>query len=226
MNSQRRTITLVFAGVLAVAAVLAAVLVVSSRNGGKSDKPAAPAARPALLRGIPQSGVTLGSPSAPTLAEFADLQCPYCGDFSRLVLPSVIREYVRTGKVKLVFRGLAFVGPDSTKALQAVFAAGQQNRLWDVLDGLYAAQGAENAGWVTDDLLKQVGGSVPGLDVEKMLGDMKSAAVTKDFAEASNEAVRLGVNSTPTFFLDDRRVEVSALTPAAFRQALDPLLAE
>src|SRR5207249_2191796 len=104
-----------------------------------------------LLSGIPQHGNALGSPKAGvTLIEYADLQCPYCGEFARNALPSLIQDYVRTGKVRLVFRGLAFVGPESDAALRASFAAGRQDRLWSFVHLLYTNQGAENSGWVTD----------------------------------------------------------------------------
>jgi protein-disulfide isomerase len=227
-GNDRRTLLLVFGGVLVAAAALAVALVLVSRggdDGGGSETTTSSAARPRQLAGIPQEGITLGDPSAPALIEYADLQCPYCGEFARNVLPSVVDEYVRPGKLKLVFRGLAFIGADSTKALQAVYAAGEQGRLWDVLEGLYEVQGAENSGWVTDDLLRGVGAGVQGLDVDRWLAQTDSAAVRKEFVAASEGATRHGVNSTPTFFLGDRRVELSALTPAAFRQAIDPLLA-
>lgn len=224
MSHERRTLFLVFGGVFAAAAVIAVVLVIVSR-GGSSSSPAQTAVRSTLLAGVPQDGITLGEPSAPALSEYADLQCPYCGEFARIVLPTVIRDYVRTGKVKLVFRGLAFIGPDSTKALQAVYAAGEQNRAWDVLDGLYVDQGVENSGWVTDDLLRRIGERIPGLDVDRWLGAMDSAAVTQEFTAANAAATKHGVQSTPTFFLGERRVDLKALTPAAFREAIDPLLA-
>lgn len=227
MSAQRRTLLLVFGGVLVAAAAIAAALVLVSRGGGDNGGSATPTTtvRSAQLAGIPQDGVTLGKPSAPGLIEYADLQCPYCGEFARNVLPTVVREYVRPGKLKLVFRGLAFIGPDSTKALQAVYSAGQQDRAWDVLERLYEAQGAENSGWVTDDLLRRIGGSIPGLDVDRWLSQTNSATVQQEFATANAGATKHGVRSTPSFFLGDREVQLTALTPAAFRQAIDPLLA-
>ena len=134
--------------VVAVAVFVAGAFVaVSAVQGDTSKDAAAPAsartAPKSVFAGIPQHGIVLGSPSAPvTLVEFADVQCPYCGEFSRDALPQVVQEYVRTGRVKIVFQGLAFLGPDSQKAMRAVLAAGLQNRAWNVLEGLYARQGA------------------------------------------------------------------------------------
>src|SRR5207248_5606750 len=141
-------------------------------------RPAAAAAPADLLDGIPQRGLDLGDPDAPvTLVEYADLQCPYCAYWSRTTFPVLVRDYVRPGKVKLVFRGLAFLGPDSREALQVALAASAQNRLWDMVERLYAVQGPENSGWVDERLLRAIGESVPGLDVERMLAESSSEAV-------------------------------------------------
>lgn len=227
MNLQRRTLVFVLSGVAVVAAALAVTLVLISRGGGNESTTTAAvtnATRSALLAGIPQRGIELGDPSAPPLYEYADIQCPYCAEFSNHVLPSVIRSYVRTGKVKLVFHGLAFIGPDSTKALRAVQAAGLQNRLWDVLDGVYARQGKENAGWVTDDLLKEIGGGVAGLDTARWLDETGSDAVTTRISDAAEAASTAGVNSTPSFVFKGQLLQLQSLDPADFKAALDPLL--
>ena len=142
---------------------MTAVLVAASLlGGGEQAGPAVPrhalatpVERDALFRDIPRNGIALGSPQAPvTLVEFADLQCPYCARWSRDAFPTIVDEYVRAGRVRVVFRGLSFVGPESNTALRAALAAGEQNRLWDVVHGLYLGQGAENSGWVSERLLR------------------------------------------------------------------------
>jgi protein-disulfide isomerase len=229
MNLQRRTLVYVLSGVAVAAAALAVTLVLVSRGGGSeptTTAAATTATRSALLAGIPQRGLELGDPTAPPLYEYADIQCPYCAEFSNHVLPSVIRDYVRTGKVKLVFHGLAFIGPDSTKALRAVESAGLQDRLWDVLDAVYARQGQENAGWVTDGLLQEVGARVSGLDTGRWLDETGSDAVTTKINEAADAATTAGVRSTPSFVFQGQLLQLQSLDPADFKAALDPLLGE
>lgn len=219
--------------VAAIAAVVAAGLVAASLLSAR-DKTPRPTAiygddTAAMLAGIPQSGTALGRPDAPvTLVEFADLQCPYCRTYTTEALPTLVDQYVRTGKAKFVFSGMHFIGPDSEKALRAVYAAGLQSRLWQYLHLLYGRQGAENAGWVTDDLLRSTGASIPGFDTEKMLADMNSPAVTNALAAVDQQAQNASVNQTPMFFAGKmgatlQYVNVTALTPDGFRPTLDAL---
>ncbi len=246
-----------FGAVGAAAATIAVVLIAVSVVGSSDSKTAATTSAPtptatvehntggaaeprpakvpgatdtiALFKGIPQRLNVLGKPSAPvTMVEFADLQCPYCQAYTTEALPGLVEQYVRTGKAKFVFSGMHFIGPDSEKALRAVYAAGLQGRLWQYLHLLYRNQGAENAGWVTDDLLRSTAASIPGFDTEKMLADMSSPAVTNALGAADQQAQNASVNQTPTFFAGKtggtlEHVNVTALTPDGFRPTLDSL---
>lgn len=177
--------------VLALAAAACALLVPSAGAAvpGASDVNA-------LLRGVPQQGPWLGKRTAPLIVvEYLDLQCPYCAVFSRQTLPPIIRSYVRTGKVRLLFRGLAFVGPESATALRWTFGAGAQNKLWNVLELLYVQQGGENEGWVTQPLLNAVAHSVPGLDLARLKKDAPRTGPA--IASAASAAKAAKVPGTP-----------------------------
>lgn len=233
-KSRLPLLVVAFGGAALVAAVLIGVSLVGS---GDSEEPAAaaPAAEvtpheESILNGIPQDGIALGKPDAPvTLVEYADLQCPYCADWARDAFPAIVDEYVRDGRVRLEFRGLKFVGPDSETALRAALAAGEQDRLWDVVHGLYLSQGAENAGWVTEPLLLAVGRGA-GIDAERMLADSDSPSVDRELAAAEASAKAVGVPGTPFFTVGPtggtlEPLQVSSLDAQTFRDALDGLLA-
>jgi protein-disulfide isomerase len=218
---------------VACAAVLGAGLIgAHALTSSEQAEPAVslpPGETARLLDGIPQSGTVLGSPDAPaTLVEYGDLQCPYCASWATGALPELVRDYVRPGKLRIEFRGLAFIGPDSDAGLRAALAAANQGKLWHVVDLLYRNQGAENSGWLTDDLLRQVGTTVPGLDVERMLGGR--AATQQEVEAARAAAVAAGIQGTPAFEVGPtggalQRVEISALDAAALRPAIDAALA-
>jgi protein-disulfide isomerase len=231
-----RSPLVLFLGAVAVAALLAGALVVASqlgRGGGNAQPPVTLVGAKEvqqLFAGIPQSGVTLGRPDAPvTLVEYADVQCPYCGQWARDVLPTVVADYVRPGKVRLVFRGLAFIGPESDTGARAAVAAGAQGKLWNALDLLYRNQGPENGGWITDDFLRSVAVGVPGLDADRVLQERTSPAVERELATARAAANAAAVSATPAFELGPTngtlaRLDVKSLDADFFRTALDGAL--
>ena len=183
--------------------IVVAAILVSQGHDAKTAKPKTAGQSASLFAGIPQSGTTLGNPKAPvTVTEYADLQCPYCQQFTTTQLPSVVQDYVRTGKARLVFRNLTFIGPDSGKAGRFAAAAGMQNKLWDFIDRFYANQQTENSGYVTPGFLRKVAAEVRGLNVGKAFTDSRQASTLTALNSAATAARIDGVNSTPTFVID------------------------
>ena len=133
-----------------------------------------------------------------TVTEFVDLQCPICAAASRSLLPSLVRDYVKTGKVKLQARTLHFIGPDSVRAAEVAAGAERQGRLWPFLETFYANQGQENSGYVTDAFLRQVS-AASGVNAAAALGQADSAFAQGRLSRANADASKLGVDSTPTF---------------------------
>jgi protein-disulfide isomerase len=209
--------------VLLAAAAVAGALIGASQLSARDAAPAIPtkATAPAtagLFAGIPQHGAALGSPDAPvTLVEYADLQCPYCAEWARRTLPRLVSRYVRTGRLRIVFRGLAFVGPESRLALDTAVAAGAHNRLWNVVDALYLAQGPENGGWVTDGLLADVAAGA-GLDYGRLAGARGEPWVADEIAASDSAARAAGVRGTPTFQVGRTGGELVLVRP----HSLDP----
>jgi protein-disulfide isomerase len=225
--------TYVVAGV--VAGLVALILIAASVLSASGGEPA-PAQKvfgddtAALLDGIPQEGPILGRADAPvTVVEFADLQCPYCAQWSQQAFPEIVQDYVRTGKVRLIFGGLSFLGPDSEQGLRFALAAGDQGMLWNAVHLLYANQGTENSGWVTDDLLRGIGATTPGFRTQRALGRMSSPPIEEELADSAALATRLGVRGTPAFAAgrtgsDLSLVPVRSPDAGGLRPTLDELL--
>ena len=96
------------------------------------------------------------------------------------------------------------------------------------MHGLYASQGAENAGWVTDDLLRGLGRGA-GIDADRMLEQTSAPAVERELAAAQAAAERVGVPGTPFFQAGPtggalKSLHVRALDADTFRAELDRLL--
>jgi protein-disulfide isomerase len=218
------------------AAAVVAVLVVASLllRGGDSSGDAASTVDTGqvstLLDGIPQDRANLGSSKAKvTMIQFEDLQCPICRDYQQQGFPGVVDEYVKPGKVKLRFVGMSFLGPDSEKALSYTLAAGEQGKLWQFADSLYANQGAENSGWVTDSLLETIAGDL-GLDYTKLKTDASSPVTKQQAQSMAAEAAQRQVPGTPTFFVqvgdgEPYQVNPSSFAIEEFRKILDDALA-
>lgn len=199
---RKRTVTIasIVLGVLVVAGIAIAL-------AGGSDKKTATSASnvknvaetKALFAGLPQQGITLGDPKAKvTLVEFGDLQCPFCKQFAQTAFPQVVKDYVRTGKVKMQFQPLAFLGADSLKAGRAAAAAAEQNKFWEFADLFYNNQGTENSGYVTDKYLDALFDAA-GVDKVKAKAYMKTAASKHLTNDATSQGETYGVIQTPTF---------------------------
>jgi protein-disulfide isomerase len=166
--------------------------------------------------GIPQHGLVLGSPEAPvTMIEYIDLQCPGCRAFETGVLPSIVPEFVRTGKLKIEARPIAFIGPDSFPARKAAIAASEQNRAFNFMQITYANQGTENTGWLNHTFIEHAAASVPGMNVRRLLDDQNSTFVTKATKKIDAQATADRVSETPTLLLGKTDSKLTRVSSAA-----------
>ena len=89
-------------------------------------------------------------PNAPiTLVEFGDYQCHYCNVFFDTIEEDIIKNYVETGKVKIIFKDYNIIGSDSVKASHGAHCAGEQGLFWEYHDILYSNWTGENNGWAS-----------------------------------------------------------------------------
>lgn len=226
---------LLLAAAVGAAVVVVVVLVIVVGTGGSSPSRTTttsatpPVTAATLFAGIPQHGDTLGSAAAPaTLTVFEDPQCPFCRQWNIDTLPTVVRDYVRTGRLRLVYRGIVVIGANSVAGLRASYAAGNQNKLWDMTEALYERQGSENSGWITIPVIKDAAREIHA-NVAKLIKDADSKAVTATLTQTAKQASSLGIKGTPTFAIQKtlgplQQVQVSGLEPSDFTPALDAAL--
>jgi protein-disulfide isomerase len=216
---------LLLAGAVLVVLAIAGVGLLSSGGGSATRRVEGAGETRALLDGIPQHGNVLGARAAPvTLVEYADLQCPYCRDFDVQTMPLLVRRYVRTRRLKVVFRPLAFIGPDSVRGRNAVVAAGLQGRLFDVMELLYQNQGTENTGWLDDRLVRSVGTAVPGVDVSRLVDESSSTTVAREAQRFDDAAIADGVRATPTLLVGKSGGGLRRVDEAGLKAAIDAAL--
>ncbi len=189
----------------------------------------------ALPASAQQRGVFIGVDDDPVLGsadarvlmiEFGDYQCPSCRMFWKDVEPRLKKDYIDTGKVKLVFRDfpLTQIHPEAMLAAMAVDCAGEQNKYWEYHDKVYREQynkgddvirfkAADLKKWAKDTKLDQARFD-QCLDSEKYKSE-----VLKD--RMDGEAA--GVQGTPTFFINGRVMGGAQQYPE-YKKVIDDLL--
>jgi protein-disulfide isomerase len=220
-------VVLAFGIAIAAAAALIVAAVVLREDGEGAEPTPAPLVD---FSGIPQDGTLLGSPEATvTLIEYADLQCPACRAYAETYVPGLVEQYARPGRIRMEFRGISFIGPDSETALRYVLAAGLQNHLWELQEAMYRNQGGENSGWVTEELVRDLAADIEGLDADRMVADAESAQVEAMMAESARQAQEAQVGGTPTLAIqvgDDEATRLESVPSfAELTQMLDDALA-
>jgi protein-disulfide isomerase len=184
----------------------------------------------ATLAPVGKEDRTMGNPQAKvTLIIYADFQCPFCGAITGLDLdspsmkpvmdylkkndptwtpfmPEIINNYVKNGKVLLVYRDFTFLGPESIKASEAARCAGDQGKFWEYHDYLYSHQDGENKGGFADPKLKSFAQTL-GLNTSTFDTCLDSNKYTEAVANSNKEASTAGVTGSPKgFILKDGKI--------------------
>ncbi len=156
---------------------------------------------------VPAGATVLGDNNAKvTIIEFADFQCPFCGEWQKTVFPNLKKNYIDNGKARFVFMDYAFLGDESIRAAEAARCANEQNKFWEYHDTLYESQKGENEGAFADINLKQFAKDLK-LDPAKFNECFDSKKYQPDLTEDLNKASSLGVQSTPTVFINGFKYE-------------------
>lgn len=145
-----------------------------------------------------------GDASAPvTIVEYSDYGCPHCRDFNMEKLDQIIAEYVDTGQVRYVVHPYYLGNPAIGFATEAALCSKDQAAFHDYQRALFKLQGQINYDTAT---LTEVATSL-GLDADQFsqcLGDRKYQQMVEEGRQA---AINKGINSTPTFYINNQRVE-------------------
>jgi 2-hydroxychromene-2-carboxylate isomerase len=108
---------------------------------------------------------------------------------------------VRTRRLRIELRPIAFLGPDSAKGAAATVAAGMQGRMWQFADLFYRNQGRENSGYVTPGFVGRIAEAVPGLDIARLRRASGSRELRLELEANARSARTAGITGTPGFRL-------------------------
>ena len=187
------------------------------------------AAKQSPLLNLENGSPSLGSESASiTIVEFGDYQCEACYHWFHNTRDTLIDNYVETGKAKLVFVDLPFLGRDSPKAAQASYCAEDQEKYWEYHTMLYTFQdGLPDSGWADRDRLNSFAFSLD-MNMDEFNDCMNSSKYQKRVKANYDEAVKNGVQQTPTFIIisQDGTIEkfAGAQPYSVFAATIEPML--
>ncbi len=137
------------------------------------------------------------------------------------MLQQIAPKYIDTGKAKVVYHYMTFIGPESQWAAEAAECANDQNKFWQYADYVLQHQAGENAGAFSKDNLKGFASKV-GLDTATFNACFDSGKYTQQVKNESAQGQARGVRATPTFFVNNQKFE-GLLSAQQFGQLIDSL---
>jgi len=173
-----------------------------------------------------------GDPNAPvTVVEFSDFQCPFCSRFFTQTLPALEKNYINTGKIKLVYKDLPLdnLHPNARPAHIAAECADEQGMFWEYHDVLFENQGQWSRLSSADlsSQLTQYATSM-GLNSASFESCLSSPSMADEVNADFLQAASYGATGTPTFFIGNEKngfIKLVGAQPyAAFQAAIDAQL--
>ena len=218
-------VAIIIAGVIIAGAVLWS-------NGKGTSQPTAAATAPQQAQTADISKVKLanepfvGNANAPvTMAYWYDYQCPFCQRNEQTAMPQIVKEYVDTGKLKIVFKDYQFLGPDSQtlgKFSHAVWEAAP-DKFYQWHKTIYDNQGTENTGWATQEKILSITKGVLDTDTTNKVASLvksKGDEYQKEMDADRAEGTALGINGTPGSIIGKQLIS-GAVPYADFKAAID-----
>lgn len=206
--------------------IKSALKTLASRNARPGQKPFKPA--DIAIDGSP----VMGNADAPvTMVEFTDFQCPFCRRYSNGTFPKIIKDYIKTGKVRYVVRQfpLKAIHPKAVKASEASLCAGDQGKYWEMYDQIFKkSKSFESEEWVRH--AKALGLEMSSFK-DCLYKGKKSSNVERDL----KEGIALGMSGTPGFYFgrtdpnDPNKIKAVEMIRGAFpyskfKEVIDKLL--
>ncbi|MEI6191003.1 MAG: DsbA family protein [bacterium] len=211
-----------------VAIVLAGLIIAGAMFLTDSKKAVVPEKVDLIKQVNIEGSPFIGNPNAKVvIVEWSDYQCPACQYADQNFVTPLVADYINAGKVKLVFKDFAFLGPDSQAialTARAVWEA-YPDKFYQWHKIFFDNQGKENSGWATKAKIASLNAKVAGLD-QKVIDNLiaKNSAIYQVAIDADRaEGANLGVNATPSFIMGDK-LQVGVPQYSVFKSAIDLLL--
>jgi protein-disulfide isomerase len=217
--------------VLGVGLIAMAVILPGIQKAQAANALATNAAQTPVVQVTPRvitaqvNGTSLGDPNAPVKVDvYEDFRCSACMYYTQKYEPTVIQNYVDTGKVYYTYHSFIVIdGGDGTDAsyrsANAAMCASEQGLFWEYHDTLFANQVTESATLYTDARLITMAENI-GLDMTKFNQCYQAKKYASTVKNDISEGQTLGVNGTPSIFVNGTLVSSFDQTATAIDNAL------
>lgn len=197
MKMNNKNLEMLGYGVLAVGVILAGIYFFNSVSKIGTVLEPAPVSLDDHIRGGVQAKVVL--------VEYGDFQCPACGAYEPIV-QTILKNH--PNDVQFVFRHFPLTSSHRNATLAAKFSevAGIQGKFWEMHDILYLKQDEWSASLNAKEIFMGYAKQL-NLDTEKIEADLNGATVEEKILAQYREGVKIGVNSTPTFFVNGVKIQ-------------------
>ncbi|MFT4295166.1 MAG: thioredoxin domain-containing protein [Micropruina sp.] len=174
-----------------------------------------------IVRRDAKDPAAIGDVNAPVvLLLWTDLRCPFCALFDRDTLPTIVRDYVQTGKVRIEVHPVAFFGEQSGDAAVAAQAAGEQGKFFAFLNAVYAEAPEKGHPELPRQRLIYFAKKAGVPDIKQFTADLGRSDLRQAAQQSTQGAQSLGVNSVPFFVVGNTAV-AGAQPIEVFRRFLD-----
>ena len=236
-NSSSSNPFLIPGAIVVAGALIAGAVVYSIRGSGGVPAPRQPAAAAVAdsagsgaIGNLEDDDPMLGSPDAPVaVVEFSDFQCPFCRRLYGDTLPLLKEKYVKTGKVKFIYRDFPLTSIHSLaeKYAEAGECADEQGKFWLMHDKIFDEQDVLGQGTITDFTTSDIKRWARGIGLEGAKFDecLDSGKYAEEVAQDLRDGQNAGVQGTPATFVNGRLIS-GAVPISVFEQAIEGELAK
>jgi protein-disulfide isomerase len=209
---------------IAIGALVVAGIAILSYTTMKSGAPTTVQLDSAIAL-VPNQGHVIGSDSALVeVVEFADFECPACGNFATLTEPDVRSRLVNTGVIRFRFVDFPLdMHPNARAAHLAGWCAGEQNKFWEMHDAIFSVQdrwsgyATKRPNRVFSELAKGV-----GVNMDQYENCVSSNKYAGQIQSNVDEGIKRQVSGTPTFFIG--RIKAGPVSYDEFKRHVDQAL--
>lgn len=192
----------------------------------EETEPSAPILTAEQIANLADDDPVIGDAKAPiTLVEFSDFQCPFCGRFFKLTFPQIEENYIKTGKVKLIYRDFPLdFHAQAMPAALAAECAHEQNHFKEMHDMIFNTQSEWTDNPKAVDLFKGFAKKL-GLSVPQFNGCINNEKYALEIRKDMVDGATVGVTGTPGFFVNGKEISGAMPYEEVFKPVFDAELA-